>query len=113
MILDDRYTGVVEDRDTMAQGLERGYPLYRKLGLASVSHECLDVSQLTDMIMLVHVRWKFYDADGTQLTDSTAFYIVRRDDDGLHACVCVQVDDAEKIHALATERGTDLSDWSQ
>lgn len=29
---------------------------------------------------------------------------------GLHACVYIQVDDAEKIQALGTERGVDLSD---
>jgi hypothetical protein len=110
MILDDRFAGVLEDRDVMAQSLERTCPLYRKLGLASVDHECLTVDELTDVLKLVHVRWHFYDAGGEQLTDSTAYYIVRRDDDGLHACVCIQVDDAEKIQALATERGIDLSD---
>lgn len=59
------------------------------------------------------MRWRFYDALGSQLTDSTAFYIVRRDHGGLQTCVCVQVDDAEKINALATERGVDLSDISE
>ncbi|HQR27975.1 MAG TPA: hypothetical protein PLP61_13125 [Nocardioides sp.] len=113
MILDDRFAGVLEDRDAMARGLERSYPLYRRLGLTSVGHECLDVRQLTDVITLVHVRWHFYDAHGHQLTDSTAYYIVRRDNDGLHACVCIQVDDAEKLQALATERGIDLSDASR
>lgn len=113
MILDDRFTGVLDDRDAMARGLERSYPLYRKLGLASVGYECLKIERLTDLITLIHVRWRFYDALGNQLTDSTAFYLVRRDNGGLQACVCVQVDDAEKIHALATERGVDLSDLSE
>lgn len=110
MIIDDRFAGVLEDRDALARGLELSYPLYRKLGLASVGHECLEVEQLTEAIRLVHVRWLFHDADGNQLTDSHAYYVVRRDSDGLHACVCIQVDDAEKIQALATERGIDLSD---
>jgi hypothetical protein len=59
------------------------------------------------------VRWHFYDAVGNELTDSTALSVVRHDNDGLHACVCSQVDDAEKIHALATERGIDPSDLNQ
>ncbi|MEU4363502.1 hypothetical protein [Promicromonospora sp. NPDC023987] len=112
MILDDRFAGVVEDRATMAQGLEQSYPLYRELGLASVSHECLKVEDLTDAIKLVQVRWLFLDADGNQLTDSNAYYIVRRDVDGLHACVCIQTDDAEKLQTLATERGIDLSQFT-
>jgi hypothetical protein len=109
MIIDDRFAGVLNDRETMAQGLEQSYPVYQKLGLASVTHECLNVEDLTDAIKLVHVRWHFYDADGNQLTDSTAYYLLRRHDDGLQACVCVQVDDATKLQALAAERGVDLS----
>ncbi|WP_152360825.1 hypothetical protein [Microlunatus speluncae] len=113
MIIDDRFHGVLEDRESMAQGLEQSYPLYRKLGLASVGHECLAVDALTDRIKVVHVRWLFYDADGEPLTDSFAYYIVRRDDDGLHACVCIQTDDAEKLQALATDRGIDLSTFTR
>jgi hypothetical protein len=113
MIIDDRSAGVLEDRDAMAEGLERSYPLYRRLGLASVGHECLKVDRLTDAIALVHVGWHFYAADGRELTDSNAYYVVRRDDDGLHACACIQVDDAEKIRALAAERGIDLTDAGQ
>ena len=108
MILDDRFAGVVNDRETMAQGLEQSYPVYRKLGLASVTHECLNVHELTDAIKLLHVRWHFHDSHGSPLTDSTAYYVVRRDDDGLHACVCIQIDDAEKLQTLAAERGVDL-----
>ncbi|MFC7344854.1 hypothetical protein [Saccharopolyspora griseoalba] len=113
MIIDDRFAGVLDDRESMARGLEQSYPLYRELGLASVSFERLDVQDLTDAIKLVQVRWIFHDADGGQLTDSTAFYIVRRDDDGLHACVCVQTDDAEKLQALAAERGIDLAEFTR
>lgn len=112
MILDNRSAGVLEDRETMAQGLERSYPLYRELGLTSVSHQCLEIEHLTDTIKLVQVRWLFHDADGKQLTDSNAYYIVRRDDDGLHACVCIQTDDAEKLHTLAAQRGIDLSQFT-
>ena len=95
--------------ETMAQGLEQPYPTYRKPGLASVTHECLDVTDLTEKITLVYVRWHFFDSEGTQLTDSTAYYILRRNDAGVQACVCIQVDDAEKIQALAAERGVDLT----
>ena len=109
MIIDKTFAGVLEDRETMAHGLQQSYPTYQRLGLASVTHECLEVKDLTEAITLVHVRWHFFDAEGTQLTDSTAYYILRRDDDGLHACVCVQVDDDEKIRALAAARGVDLT----
>lgn len=72
MIIDDRFAGVVDDRETMAHSLEQSYPLYRELGLASVSHECLNVERLTAAISLVKVRWIFYGANGDQLTDSNA-----------------------------------------
>ncbi|TWS18034.1 hypothetical protein FK529_17695 [Tsukamurella asaccharolytica] len=109
MIVDDRFSGVLDDRASMARGLEQSYPLYRALGLASVGHELLGSTPLTEAIVLLHVRWLFLDADGALLTDSTAYYIVRRDEDGPHACVCVQVDDASKLQALAADRGIDLS----
>jgi hypothetical protein len=109
MIIDQNFAGVLNDRETIAQGLEQSYPTYRRLGLAAVTHECLDVTDLTEKITLVHVRWHFFDSEGTELTDSTAYYILRRDDAGLQACVCIQVDDAEKILALAAERGVHLT----
>jgi hypothetical protein len=109
MIIDDRFAGVLDDRETMAQGLEQTYPLYRKLGLSSVTHECLRIDDLTEAIKLIKVRWHFYDADGAQLTESTAYYIVRRDEGRLLACVCIQIDDADKLQALAAERGVDLA----
>jgi hypothetical protein len=111
MIVDDRFSGVLEDRASMARGLEQSYPLYRALGLASVGHELLSHVPLTGAIALLHVRWLFLDEAGLLLTDSTAYYVVRRDDDGLHACVCIQVDDATKIQALAAARGIDLEDF--
>ena len=110
MILDDRSAGVVESREAMASGLEQSYPLYRKLGLASVGHEHLGHEQLSDTIFLVRVRWLFYDADGNQMTDSISNYILRRDDEGLRAFVCIPTDDAEKLQALAAAQGIDLSD---
>ncbi|MBB5836740.1 hypothetical protein HDA39_003474 [Kribbella italica] len=99
MILDDRYAGVLDSREAMVEGLEQSYPLYRKLGLASVGYELLNQEQLSGAITMVRVRWLFYDADGNQLTDSNAHYILRQGDDGLQACVCVQTDDLEKLQA--------------
>jgi hypothetical protein len=108
LILDDRYAGVIGSRNEMIEGLERSYPMYRKLGLASVGFEVRDRQQLTDAIDMVRIHWLFYDADGRQLTDSTDHYILRRAEEGLRACVCVQVDDAAKLLALAAEHGIDL-----
>ncbi len=110
LILDDRSAGAADSRDAMVTGLEQGYPLYRKLGLASVGHEYLGCEQVTDSVIIVRVRWLFYDADGGQLTDGTNIYVLRRDDDGLHAYVCIATDEAEKIQALAAARGVDLTD---
>lgn len=109
MIIDNNFTGVLEEREAMAQGLEQSYPVYKKLGLGSVLHECLNIDDLTDAIKLVHVRWHFLDSAGEPLTDSTAYYLLRRDEDGFHAFVNVQVDDAEKLQSLAAERGVDLT----
>lgn len=39
LIVDNRFSGVLESRDQMVQGLEQSYPLYQKLGLASVGYE--------------------------------------------------------------------------
>ncbi len=58
----------------------------------SVGHERLNVQDLTGAISFVHVRRLFYDAEGSQLSDSTGYYIVREGDDGLQACVCVQTE---------------------
>lgn len=110
MILDDRAAGVLDSREAMVAGLEQSYPLYRRLGLASVGFERLGHQQLSDRVHLVRVRWLFYGADGEQLTDSIGHYVLRRDDDGLHAFVNVPVDDAEKLRELAAAQGIDLSD---
>lgn len=109
MIIDDTFSGVVADRAAMVLGLEGSYPLYRELGLASVGYECLKVESLSDRVRMVTVRWLFYDAEGEKLTDSNAHYLLRITDDGIKACVCVQMDDVEKIRALAEQRGVDLS----
>lgn len=109
MIVDDRFAGVVSSREEMVRGLERSYPVYRELGLATVGFELLGLERLTAALTLVRVRWLFHDADGALLTDSTSHYLLRRTDEGLQACVCVQVDDLAKLQALAAARGVDLS----
>jgi hypothetical protein len=110
LILDDHYAGAVESREALARGLEQSYPLYRRLGLASVGFELLGQQQLSAAITLVGVRWLFFDADGHQLTDSHSHYILRRDAGGYHACVCIQIDDAEKLQSLMAERGVCATD---
>ncbi|MFK3676848.1 hypothetical protein ACI2IP_03920 [Microbacterium sp. NPDC090218] len=112
VIADDHVSGVLESREAMIAGLKQSYPLYRELGLASVGHELLDTTALTDRLMLVRVRWLFRDADGEQLTDTTSYYLLRDDDAGLRACVCVETDAAENLQALAAERGVDLTGWT-
>ena len=41
LIADDRFSGVLESREAMVQGLKQSYPLYRQLGLASVGYDLL------------------------------------------------------------------------
>ncbi|MFG2212583.1 hypothetical protein [Streptomyces sp. NPDC048638] len=111
MILNDQHgAGVLESREAMASGLEQYYPLYRKLGLASVGYERLSHEQLSSTVFLVRVRWLFYDEDGNQMTDSLGSYILRRGDEGLRAFVCIPADDAEKLQALAAKQGINLFD---
>lgn len=112
MVADDHVSGVLESRDAMIAGLKQSYPLYRELGLASVGHELLDTTGVTDRLVLVRVRWLFRDAQGAQLTDTTSFYLLRDEDAGLRACVCVETDAAENLQALAAERGVDLTGWT-
>lgn len=108
MIVDESFSGVLDSREAMAQGLEQSYPVYRKLGLASVGCDLLGEDHLSEGLVMVHVRWDFFDAAGAQLTDSVAYYLLRREDEGLRATVCVQTDDLEKLQALAAEKGVDL-----
>jgi hypothetical protein len=53
MIADDRFSGVLESRDAMVEGLRGAYPLYTKLGLGSVGHELLEVKPLSEHLVLV------------------------------------------------------------
>ncbi|WP_127792202.1 hypothetical protein [Agromyces sp. LHK192] len=109
MIADDRFSGVLISRSEMIEGLKQSYPLYRKLGLASVGYDVVDEHHLTGNLVLVRVRWRFFDADGELLTDSSAYYLLRAVDTDLRATACIQVDDVEKLRALASARGVDLT----
>ena len=51
-------------------GLVQSYPLYRQLGLASVGHEIVDEHHFSDRLVLVAVRWTFFDENEDVLTDS-------------------------------------------
>lgn len=109
-IVNDRSSGVLESRDAMIDGLRHSYPIYQRLGLASVGFELLERRDLSDRLVLVRVRWLFFDAGGAQLTDTDSYYLLRdEDEEGLQACVCVETDAAQKLQALATERGVDLT----
>lgn len=57
LIADDRFSGVLESREAMVQGLKQSYPLYQKLGLHSVGYELLDQNHLTGLLVLIRVRW--------------------------------------------------------
>lgn len=108
-MVSDAFVGTVATTAELAEGLERSYPLYQSLGLASVDHTVLEHVDLSERITRIHVRWHFYDVEGNLLTDSDYEYLLRRDDDGqLRAYVAVAIDEMEKIAALAAEKGIQL-----
>ncbi len=109
VIVDGTFSGVAATREEMTKGLTASFPLYRKLGLGSVGYEADEIRWLTDKLVQVKVHWLFYDVNGGPLTDSTGYYVLRDSVDGLQACVCIQVDDVEKLTALARERGVELN----
>lgn len=108
VIADDRFSGVIQTREAMANGLKQSYPLYQQLGLGSVTYELLEAKPLTDKLVLAHVRWNFLDTRDDFLIDSTAYYLIRDEPTGLHAALCIQIDDLEKLQALAAARGIDF-----
>lgn len=107
-IASDAYVGTLDSREEMARGLRQSYPLYRQLGLASVRFEVEEEVALTERLVRVRVRWLFDDAVGELLTDSSYEYLLRRDDDGLHAYVAVGIDDQAKLVELAERKGVEL-----
>lgn len=109
MIVDGQFSGVLSSREEMAEGLNQSYPVYQRLGLGGVDYDLVDVQHLSEALVLVRVRWHFLDADGDELTDSTNYYLLRDEDQGLRACVCVETDAAQKLQELAAARGVDLT----
>ncbi|KAA1424748.1 hypothetical protein FE697_002180 [Mumia zhuanghuii] len=108
-LVSDSFTASVGSREEMVEGLRSSYPLYRALGLAGVRYEVEDTVDLTDALVRVRVRWLFDGEGGELLADSTYEYLLRRDADGLHAYVSVDIDAQEKLADLARRKGIDLS----
>lgn len=108
MVTNDRFSGVVTSHEEMIDGLKQSYPLYQKLGLAAVDFELLDLQSMTELLVLVKVRWLFLDGDSSLLTDSSSYYLLRQEESGLQACLCIETDSAEKLKELAARLGIDL-----
>jgi hypothetical protein len=107
-LISDTFAGSLDSREAMAAGLEQSYPLYQRLGLHHVEHQTLHRVDLTDRLLLVHVRCLFYDSAGELLTDGHYEYLLRQDDDVLRTYVAVAIDEQEKLSQLAQRRGVDL-----
>jgi hypothetical protein len=107
-IVSDAFVGAFDSREAMAAGLEQSYPLYQRLGLSHVEHQTLDRIDLTERLLLVRVRWLFYDAARELLTDGHYAYLLRLDDDGLRTYVAVAIDEQQKLAELAQRKGIDL-----
>jgi hypothetical protein len=112
MLIADTFAGALDSREEMAQGLTQSYPLYRALGLTRVGHTVIERADLTPRIVRLHVRWHFYGAEDEHLVDGDYEYLLRRDDDGLHAYVAVAMDAAEKVPELARRMGIDPSQFT-
>jgi len=112
MLIADTFAGALDSREEMAQGLTQSYPLYRALGLTRVGHTVIERADLTPRIVRLHVRWHFYGAEDEHLVDGDYEYLLRRDDDGLHAYVAVAMDEAEKVLDLARRKGIDPSQFT-
>jgi hypothetical protein len=107
-IISDAFVGSLDSREAMAAGLEQSYPVYQRLGLHNVEHQTLHRVDLTDRLLLVQVRWLFYDSAGDLLTDGHYEYLLRQDDDMLRTYVAVAIDEQEKLAQLAQRQGIDL-----
>ncbi|WP_370616918.1 hypothetical protein [Mumia sp. Pv 4-285] len=108
-IVSDTFAASLDSRQEMVEGLRQSYPLYRALGLVGVRFEVEEAVDLTDVLVRVRVRWLFDGEGGELLADSTYEYLLRRDADGLHAYVSVDIDAQEKLADLARRKGVDLS----
>jgi GAF domain-containing protein len=104
-VLTDDFAGSLDSRAELVAALSQAHPYYRSLGLARVTHTLLEQAELTERITRVRLRWHFHDADGGLLTDSDYEYVLRRDDDGIHAYVGVSIDEQQKLAELAERLG--------
>ena len=104
-VLTDDFAGSLDSRAALAAALSQAHEFYRGLGLARVTHTLIEQADLTDRITRVRLRWHFHDADAELLTDSDYEYLLRLDDDGVHAYVGVSIDERQKIAELARRLG--------
>lgn len=104
-VVTDDFAGSLDSRAALVEALSQAHPFYRSLGLARVHHTLLELTDLTERLLRVRVRWHFSDVDGKPLTDSEYEYLLRRDDDGIHAYVAVSFDEQRKLAELAQRLG--------
>ncbi|MET0910418.1 MAG: hypothetical protein ABWZ99_13205 [Ilumatobacteraceae bacterium] len=107
-VLTDDFAGSLDSRAALVEALSQAHPYYRSLGLARVTHTLLELTELTERLLRVRLRWHFSGADGELLTDSDYEYLLRRDDDGIHAYVAVSIDEQQKLAELAERLGVAL-----
>ncbi|GAA4283434.1 hypothetical protein GCM10022261_09650 [Brevibacterium daeguense] len=110
MVTDD-FVGTLHSREQLAQALEQSYPLYRALGLSRVTHTLLERVDVTPRIIRLRVRWHFFGEPDEHLADSDYEYLLRRDEDGLHAYVAVGIDETEQLLDLAARKGVDVTQF--
>ena len=104
-VLTDDFVGSLDSRAALEGALSQAHDFYRSLGLARVSHTLLDHTDVTERITRVRLRWHFHGAGDEVLTDSDYEYVLRRDDDGIHAYVAVSIDEQQKLAELAERLG--------
>ena len=110
-VLTDEAVSVAHNQEDLGRELQKNYPQYQKLGLASVGNELIEVNPLTERLVRVRVRWVLHDRSGAILTAISYIYVLRRDDDGvLRAYVAVPIEEDEKLARLAKRRGVALDD---
>ena len=85
MMLTDGFVGMLATREELAAALAGAQPECAAQGLARATHTLLDRTELSERLLRVHVRWHFWQADGAHIDDADFEYVLRRDDDGLHA----------------------------
>lgn len=85
MMLTDGFVGMLATRAELAAALAGAQPEYAARGLARATHTLLERTRLSERLLRVHVRWHFWQADGAHIDDADFEYLLRRDDDGLHA----------------------------